>query len=44
MPKTDINNYVSESLVRLITGNLDIGKDWDAYIENLEGMQVARYL
>jgi putative aldouronate transport system substrate-binding protein len=43
MQKT-INDYVTESIARFVTGDLKIDKDWDAYLKNLNGMNVKRYL
>jgi putative aldouronate transport system substrate-binding protein len=43
MQKT-INDYVTESIARFVTGDLKIDKDWNAYLKNLDGMNVKRYL
>ena len=42
--KTTIYDYVNTSLVRFITGDLDVEKDWDSYIRQLKDLGVERYL
>lgn len=42
--KTTINDYINESIVRFITGNKDIDKDWDSYIAQLDKLGLKRYL
>lgn len=42
--KTNIMDYHAESLVRFITGDLDIDKDWDAYVQQLNSIGLDRYL
>lgn len=39
-----IGGYVNQALVQFITGDLDIEKDWDTYIQKLEDMGVQQYL
>lgn len=39
-----ISDYVSSSTVRFITGDLDLNKDWDAYLKTLKDMNVEKYL
>lgn len=39
-----IGGYVSQAQVQFIDGNLDIEKDWDAYIRKLEDMGVEEYI
>lgn len=39
-----LHNRVNEMLVRSITGDVDIDKEWDAYVQSLEDMNLARYL
>ena len=34
-----LQDYVKQSLSQFVTGGLDIEKDWDQYLKNLEGMQ-----
>lgn len=41
---TNIKSYVDQSMVRFITGDLDIEKDWDNYVKRLEALQVDRYV
>lgn len=42
--KKTINDYVDEMLARFVTGDADIDKDWDGYTEELENMNLERYL
>ena len=42
--KTTIMDYHSESLVRFVTGDLDIERNWDGYIEQLYSLGLDRYL
>lgn len=39
-----IKDFVTESTVRFITGDLDIEKDWDKYLKELDNMELKRYL
>ena len=39
-----IGGYVDQSMVQFITGELNIEKDWDAYIEQLKTMGVDNFL
>lgn len=39
-----IGGYVNQALVQFITGDLDIEKDWDAYISKLQGMGLDDYI
>lgn len=39
-----IGGYVSQAQVQFIDGNLDIEKDWDAYIQKLKDMGVEEYI
>ncbi|MGN0745841.1 MAG: extracellular solute-binding protein [Aristaeellaceae bacterium] len=40
--QSEINNYYTEARAKFITGELDIDKDWDAYVQQLESMDLAR--
>ena len=42
--QTDINDYVNESMALFITGRLDLDKDWDSYLAELESIGLQRYL
>ena len=42
--KTNVLNYANECKVRFITGDLDIEKDWDQYIADLEANGLADYM
>lgn len=42
--KTTILDYVNESVVRFITGDLSVDNDWDSYLEELHVLDVDRYL
>ncbi len=39
-----LHNRANEMLVRSITGDVDIDKEWDAYVSSLDDMNLARYL
>jgi putative aldouronate transport system substrate-binding protein len=39
-----ILDHVKEMMARFITGDTDIDKNWDAYVKNLENMNLKRYL
>ena len=41
---TTINTYVLEAATRFVLGDLDIEKDWDAYLNELNAMGLERYL
>ncbi|WP_123043322.1 extracellular solute-binding protein [Cohnella candidum] len=42
--QTNIKNYVDESAVQFITGDKDLNKDWDTYLQGLKTLGSARYL
>jgi ABC-type sugar transport system, periplasmic component len=42
--KTNITDYVNQSLVQFITGSLDIDKDWDNYVSKLKDLQLDKYI
>jgi putative aldouronate transport system substrate-binding protein len=39
-----ILDHVKEMMARFITGDSDIDKNWDAYLKNLDNMNLKRYL
>lgn len=39
-----VNSYINESRVRFITGELDIEKDWDNYVNDLNKMGIEKYI
>lgn len=39
-----INDYVNESIARFVTGDMDIDKDWEDYVSQLDDLGLARYL
>ena len=39
-----IGEYVNQATVQFITGDLDVEKDWDTYIEKLKSMGVDNYI
>ena len=39
-----INDYVDEMMARFVIGDADLDKDWDSYIQTLEGMNLPRFL
>ena len=40
--QSDIDTYVTESLAKFITGDLDVDKDYDAFASQLEAMNVGK--
>jgi len=40
----DINNYVGESIIKFITGELSIDNDWDSYISTIKSMGIEEAL
>ncbi|WP_211748280.1 ABC transporter substrate-binding protein [Paenibacillus sp. Marseille-Q4541] len=43
MSKT-LSDYVKSNLAQFVTGNKDIDKDWDNYVNGFKGMQLDAYL
>lgn len=41
---TTIGGYVNQAEVQFITGDLDVEKDWDTYIQTLKNMGVEDYI
>ena len=39
-----VESYVSECITAFATGNMDIEKDWDRYINELKSMDVERFI
>ncbi|TFE26089.1 ABC transporter substrate-binding protein [Cohnella luojiensis] len=39
-----INDYVNEMIARFVTGDADLDKDWDSYLDNLAKMKLDHYL
>jgi len=44
MLSTNLINYIDQSMLQFITGNLDLVKDWDTYVSGLENMQIDRFV
>ncbi|GLX68813.1 ABC transporter substrate-binding protein [Paenibacillus glycanilyticus] len=44
MLQTNLKNYIEQSTLQFITGNLDLDKDWDEYVEGLNQLQISRYV
>ena len=42
--KATIDTYVVESMVRFITGDMDIATEWDAYLAELNNMGLETYI
>ncbi|WP_138755638.1 extracellular solute-binding protein [Paenibacillus sinopodophylli] len=42
--QTNVSNYIEQSTLQFITGDLDLDKDWDSYIAGLESTQIGRYI
>jgi putative aldouronate transport system substrate-binding protein len=44
MLRTNIKNYIDQGAVKFITGNKDLNKDWDEYVNGLDKLNLKRYL
>ncbi|WP_317890802.1 type 2 periplasmic-binding domain-containing protein [Paenibacillus arenilitoris] len=44
MLQTNLKNYIDQSTLQFITGNLDLNEDWDGYVEGLKQLQCDRYV
>ncbi len=42
--RTDIDKYVSEKFAAWVTGEGDIDSEWDAYLKQLDGLELQRFL
>lgn len=42
--KTEISDYQKEALVQFITGAMDLDKDWDGYIKQLNAIGLEEYM
>ena len=42
--QTDINKYVNESFVQFVTGGMDLDKDWDAYVQQINTIGLEKYI
>jgi len=42
--KVNLEDYVNQSMVRFITGDMNLEKDWDSYLKKLEDLNLTRYL
>ncbi len=42
--ESSIRSYVSESITRFAMGDIDIEKDWDAYLAELENIGLTHYI
>lgn len=40
----ELSNYVKESTVRFVTGDLSLERDWDKYVESLNKIGLEKYL
>ena len=39
-----IGGYVNQATVQFVTGDLDVDKDWDTYLQKLDSMGVQNYI
>ena len=39
-----LTTYVKESIARFATGDLDLDKDWDSYLQELENIGLSKYI
>ncbi len=44
MLQTNIKNYIDQGALKFITGNKDLNKDWDEYVNGLDKLNLKRYL
>jgi len=44
MMRTNIEDYIDQNAVQFITGDKDLEKEWDAYVEGFERLNLERYL
>jgi putative aldouronate transport system substrate-binding protein len=44
MLHTNLINYINQSTLQFITGNLDLDKDWTSYVSRLENMKIGRFI
>ena len=44
MMRTNIEDYIDQNAVQFITGDKNLEKDWDAYVEGFEQLNLERYL
>lgn len=44
MIRTNIEDYIDQNSLQFITGSKDLDKEWDAYIEGFEQLNLKRYL
>jgi putative aldouronate transport system substrate-binding protein len=42
--KQNITDYINSSALAFVTGSMSLDTDWDAYVEGLNGLGLARYL
>jgi putative aldouronate transport system substrate-binding protein len=40
----ELANYVKESAVRFVTGDLSLERDWDKYVDSLNNIGLEKYL
>ena len=39
-----IGQYVNQATVQFITGDLDVEKDWQSYVDKINGMDLEGYI
>jgi putative aldouronate transport system substrate-binding protein len=44
MLQTNIKGYIDQGILKFITGNKDLNKDWDEYVYGLDMLNLKRYL
>ncbi|GLX68816.1 extracellular solute-binding protein [Paenibacillus glycanilyticus] len=44
MLQTNIRDYIEQNALQFVTGNKDLDKDWDSYVEGLKNLKLDRYL
>ncbi|WP_219837849.1 extracellular solute-binding protein [Paenibacillus sp. R14(2021)] len=44
MIQTNVKNMIDQSAIQFITGELDLDKDWDTYVNGLKSLGTAKYV
>ena len=44
MIRTDLINYLKTAYAQFIAGEMDVDKDWDEYLAQLESIGLSRFL
>jgi putative aldouronate transport system substrate-binding protein len=44
MLQTNIRDYIEQNALQFVTGNKDLDKDWDSYVQGLKNLKLDRYI